>query len=253
MDVLICWITSYYITLFFYTNLHRCKECHKTLCTLGPVFTGQVCNYLPSGRRFVKQYFILGSQMSFWFLMLPNTLPILIGSKCSRLVRETQDVFLGEQLVTTCPVAKEHLGPGDHFHDVIWHSFSRLRPCKIIRWLGCVVRTGKHLTFIPSCQCSTNVRASIRPTHNLIIVYVSIYTITLRLHLIFCIALGTPWHLLCYPQHNHELLCNSYHPWMHHWDRVPSLEYCQSAIDWTPSTKHHSRDVCYMICWTTSS
>ena len=60
MDVLICWITSYYITLFFYTNLHRCKECHKTLCTLGPVFTGQVCNYLPSGRRFVKQYFYPG-------------------------------------------------------------------------------------------------------------------------------------------------------------------------------------------------
>ena len=61
MDVLICWITSYDIAPFFYTNLHRCKERHKTLCTLGPVSTGQVCNYLPSGRRFfVKQYIYPG-------------------------------------------------------------------------------------------------------------------------------------------------------------------------------------------------
>ena len=75
-----------------------------------------------------------------------------------------------------------HLGPGGHFLDVIWRSFSRLRPCLIIWWLGCMVCMSiyTHLAFIPSCQSTTNVRASIRPTHNFIhIVYFCIYTMTL--------------------------------------------------------------------------
>ena len=74
---------------------------------------------------------------------------------------------------------------------------------------------------------------SIRPMYNLMSVYVSIYTMTLRLHLIFCIALGTPWHLLCNPHHSPELLHSSYHRGCiiktecHHWHmvvRAPSTE-----------------------------
>ncbi len=38
-----------------------------------------------------------------------------------------------------------HLGPGGHFLDVIWRSFSRLRPCLIIWWLGCMVCMSTHI------------------------------------------------------------------------------------------------------------
>ena len=73
MDVLICWITSYDIAPFFYTNLQCCKECHKTLCTLGHVFTGQVCNYLPSGRRFCQAIFLSwGPRCHFDFTCCPT-------------------------------------------------------------------------------------------------------------------------------------------------------------------------------------
>ena len=68
----------------------------------------------PVGEDFVKQYFY--PRCNFDSTCCPT---LLIGSKCSRLVRETQDVFLGERLVTTCPVAKEHLGPADHYLNVI--------------------------------------------------------------------------------------------------------------------------------------
>ena len=67
----------------------------------------------PVGEDFLSSnIFIPGSQMPFWFHMLPNSVPILIGSEYSRLVSETQDVFLGEWLVTTCPVTKERYAFG---------------------------------------------------------------------------------------------------------------------------------------------
>lgn len=63
---------------------------------LGHVLTRPVCDCLPHWRRLLSIFFILGS----------NSSPILVASKCSRTLREAQNVFLGERLAATGPVTR---------------------------------------------------------------------------------------------------------------------------------------------------
>ena len=48
---------------------------------------------------------------------------------------------------------------------VMGRSLSRLRPCQIIRWLGCVVRTSKHLAFVHSFMSKFNLHMCLMRIH----------------------------------------------------------------------------------------
>lgn len=109
----------------------------------------------------------------------------------------------------------------------------------------------KHVAFVHVKVQSTNVCnvyqcASTWPTHTLHkCVCFSILTNTLRLHLIFCIALGASWHLPCNPHPSHELLISSYHGGSTI-ERVASLEcHCCSAVIRSMSMKHRYREACW--------
>ena len=143
-----------------YTNLHYCKEWLKMFCTCW--WGSGVCSYgtglwLPSPWEIDKLFFILGSETPFCFhtQLFTNfgflkTLQTSEGGPGHALVTSSQWPALWQEIVV-------HLGPGgplDICHIVL--SFSRLRRCKIIRWLCCVVRMSKHQAFmwkLDQCMC----------------------------------------------------------------------------------------------------